>query len=71
MQNGEFERSRIGNRRLQLSPDVPPYQCVREGSAGNLAKKENKKVSDRSRYMYENKQNDDIFTEIKPTFLHN
>jgi hypothetical protein len=30
----------ISNERPRLSPDVPPYQCFREGPAGNTAKKD-------------------------------
>jgi hypothetical protein len=47
------------NKRLRLSPDVETYQCLREGPAGETAKREFKNIYVRSRNVYENKGNHD------------
>jgi hypothetical protein len=57
------------NERLRFSPDVPPYQCFREGPAGKTARKRFKIKYVRSRYMYEKKQINDKLPAKNRTFM--
>ena len=45
-----------GNGGLLLALEVPPFQCLRDGPAENIARNRNKNKYVRSRNVYENKQ---------------
>jgi hypothetical protein len=64
-------RRAIGPKAHKLrddSPDVSPYQGLREGPSGDTVKREFKNKNVRSRNVYENKQTSDKVPEKSRTF---